>query len=136
MSRTVRIYRFDQLRHDRRVVSFEEILDELEASPATLKQDLWCMRNEMNSPIVWNAELRGYRFDKQGVGPRYECARRKDAPGACRRFVTVLHKRGARYQRTASVSFFHTGSCQRYKTGSIDWVLPWETSSPVSQPRV
>lgn len=58
--------------HDRRVVSFEQMLEELEVSPATLKRDLQCMRNEMNSPIVWDAELRGYRFDKQGVGPRYE----------------------------------------------------------------
>lgn len=72
MSRTVRIYRIDQMLHDRRVVSFEQMLEELEVSPATLKRDLQCMRSEMNSPIVWDAELRGYRFDKQGAGPRYE----------------------------------------------------------------
>lgn len=72
MSRTERIYRIDQLLHDRRLVSFQTLLDELEVSPATLKRDLEYLRDRLNSPIVWDREARGYRFDQHPVGTQYE----------------------------------------------------------------
>ncbi len=63
MSNNERIYRIDQLLNDRRVVSFQELLDRLEVSPATLKRDLAYMRDRLNAPIVYDRELNGYRFE-------------------------------------------------------------------------
>lgn len=63
MSNNERIYRIDQLLHDRKIVSFQELLDRLEVSPATLKRDLAYMRDRLNAPIVYDKELNGYRFD-------------------------------------------------------------------------
>lgn len=91
MSRTVRIYRIDQLLHDRRVVSFEYLLEALQVSPATLKRDLACMRNQMNSPIVWDAEKRGYRFGEPGVGPKYELPGLWFHPDEIHALLTMQH---------------------------------------------
>ncbi len=91
MSRTVRIYRIDQMLHDRRVVSFEQMLQALEVSPATLKRDLQCMRNEMNSPIVWDADLQGYRFDKPAAGPKYELPGLWFHPDEIHALLTMQH---------------------------------------------
>lgn len=63
MSNNERIYRIDQLLNDRKIVSFQELLDRLEVSPATLKRDLAYMRDRLNAPIVYDKERNGYRFD-------------------------------------------------------------------------
>ena len=63
MSNNERIYRIDQLLNDRKLVSFQELLDRLEISPATLKRDLAYMRDRLNAPIVYDKELNGYRFE-------------------------------------------------------------------------
>lgn len=63
MSNNERIYRIDQLLNDRKVISFRELLDKLEVSPATLKRDLAYMRDRLNAPIVYDKELNGYRFE-------------------------------------------------------------------------
>ncbi len=63
MSNNERIYRIDQLLNDRKVVSFQEMLDRLEVSPATLKRDLAYMRDRLNAPIVYDKEQNGYRFE-------------------------------------------------------------------------
>lgn len=63
MSNNERIYRIDQLLHDRKIVSFQELLDRLEVSPATLKRDLAYMRDRLNAPIVYDKEFNGYRFE-------------------------------------------------------------------------
>jgi predicted DNA-binding transcriptional regulator YafY len=63
MSINERIYRIDQLLNDRQTVSFQELLDRLEVSPATLKRDLAYMRDRLNAPIVYDKELNGYRFE-------------------------------------------------------------------------
>ncbi len=63
MSNNERIYRIDQLLNDRKVVSFQELLDRLEVSPATLKRDLAYMRDRLNAPIVYDKEHNGYRFE-------------------------------------------------------------------------
>lgn len=91
MSRTVRIYRIDQMLHERQVVSFEALREALEVSPATLKRDLQCMRDEMNSPIVWDPELRGYRFDRQALGPRYELPGLWFHPDEIHALLTMQH---------------------------------------------
>ena len=63
MSNNERIYRIDHLLNDRKLVSFQELLDRLEISPATLKRDLAYMRDRLNAPIVYDKELNGYRFE-------------------------------------------------------------------------
>ena len=63
MSINERLYQIDQLLNDRKSVSFQELIDRLEISPATLKRDLAYMRDRLNAPIVYDKELNGYRFE-------------------------------------------------------------------------
>ena len=65
MSNNERIYRIDQLLHDRKIVSFQELLHRLEVSPATLKRDLAYMRDRLHAPIIYDKERNGYRFDSE-----------------------------------------------------------------------
>jgi len=74
MNRTERLYKIDQMINDRRLVSFRDLLEALEVSPATLKRDLDYMRSRLNAPIVWDREDGGYRFDQPDshIGGQYE----------------------------------------------------------------
>lgn len=72
MDRGERFLRITQLLHERMVVTRDAFLSELEVSPATFKRDLEYMRDRYNAPIVWDPDAGGYRFDKQGEGPRFE----------------------------------------------------------------
>jgi len=51
-----------------------KMLQKLEVSRATLKRDLAYMRDRLNAPIVFDRELRGYRFDNTSgmSGNQYE----------------------------------------------------------------
>lgn len=73
MSQTERIYLIDQLLHDKQVVRFDELLQALDVSAATLKRDLEYMRSRLNAPIEWSRQARGYRFAKsaKSVGRPY-----------------------------------------------------------------
>ena len=72
MSQTERLYLIDQLLHDKQVVRFDELLQALDVSPATLKRDLEYMRSRLNAPIEWSRSERGYRFaSAKPVGRRY-----------------------------------------------------------------
>ena len=80
MDRTERFYKIDQLIHDRKLVTFAELLEALEVSRATLKRDLEYMRNRLNAPIVWDREAGtggGYRFDT----PHAEAGAQYELPG-------------------------------------------------------
>lgn len=72
MYNAARLHRIDQMLNARRSVSFDDLQEELGVSRATLKRDLSYLRNRFNAPIVYDRDLGGYRFDKQGTGPRYE----------------------------------------------------------------
>ena len=72
MDRSERFHRITQLLHEQGTVSRGSFLSELEVSPATFKRDLEYMRDRLNAPIVWDIDAGGYRFDKQGDGPRFE----------------------------------------------------------------
>ncbi len=72
MSINERIYRIDQLLHERRSITFQELMEKLEVSRATLKRDLAYMRDRLNAPIIFDKELSGYRLGEQGVGEAYE----------------------------------------------------------------
>ncbi|MCP4234984.1 MAG: WYL domain-containing protein, partial [Aestuariibacter sp.] len=63
MDRTERFYLIDQMLHNQPVVSRIQFLDALEVSPATFKRDLEYLRDRLAAPIIWDNELRGYRYD-------------------------------------------------------------------------
>ena len=74
MNQTERYYKIDQLLHDRRLVSFATLMEELGISKATLKRDLAYLRDRLNAPIIYDRDLGGYRFDHTTpkVGAQYE----------------------------------------------------------------
>jgi predicted DNA-binding transcriptional regulator YafY len=70
---TARLYRIETLIRARGHVSLQELLDDLEVSPATLKRDLEFLRSRMGAPIQYDAQLRGYRFSEAAAAtPRHE----------------------------------------------------------------
>ena len=74
MNRTERFYKIDQMLNDRKVVSFQAMMDELEVSRATLKRDLAYLRDRLNAPIIYDRDAGGYRFDTDAktIGNQYE----------------------------------------------------------------
>jgi predicted DNA-binding transcriptional regulator YafY len=72
MNPTERFYRINELITDRGVIAVNELQRELEVSRATLKRDLAFMRERLHAPIVFDRDAGGYRFDKPGVGPRFQ----------------------------------------------------------------
>jgi predicted DNA-binding transcriptional regulator YafY len=77
MSQIERIYKIDQWLTDKAVVSFDELLQALEVSRATLKRDIEYMRSRLNAPIEWSRAVGGYRFAQTGgqTGPAYALPR-------------------------------------------------------------
>jgi predicted DNA-binding transcriptional regulator YafY len=53
-------------------VSFQELIERLEVSQATLKRDLAYMRDRLNAPIIFDRELGGYRLEKNSGNLKYE----------------------------------------------------------------
>ena len=69
MDRTERFYRIELLIKRQAGVSFDQLLSELEVSPATLKRDLQYLRDRMDAPIVYARDENVYRFaDGAGAG--------------------------------------------------------------------
>jgi predicted DNA-binding transcriptional regulator YafY len=63
MNRLERFYKIDQLLQDRKIVSRDDFLSWLEVSLATFKRDLEYMRDRFNAPVIYDSELRGYRYE-------------------------------------------------------------------------
>jgi len=63
VDRTERFYRIERLLRQRRAVPINDLLAELEVSRATFKRDLEYLRDRFSAPIIWDADLRGYRFE-------------------------------------------------------------------------
>jgi len=72
MNRTERFYLIDQMLSEKKVVSRQALIEELGISWATLKRDLAYLKDRFNAPIIHDRELKGYRFDKPIIGPKYE----------------------------------------------------------------
>ena len=74
MNQTERFYKIDQMISDGKLVTFQQLLDALEVSRATLRRDLEYMRNRLNAPIVFDRMAGGYRFEAEQpqVGGQYE----------------------------------------------------------------
>ncbi len=66
MDRTERFYRIELLIKRQAGVSFDQLLAELEVSPATLKRDLQYLRDRMDAPIVYARDENVYRFAAEG----------------------------------------------------------------------
>lgn len=66
MDRSERFHLIDQLLSNQRIVNRQQFLDALEVSLATFKRDLEYLRDRFGAPIVWDRELGGYRYDRQG----------------------------------------------------------------------
>lgn len=70
MGNTDRLYRIEVLIRQRGHVSFEDLLDELEVSRATLKRDLAYLRDRMGAPIEYDRFHGGYGFSSTGQDGR------------------------------------------------------------------
>ena len=64
MDRTERFHIIDQMLSNSRSVRREQFLEALEISAATFKRDLEYLRDRLGAPIVWDRELRGYRYQE------------------------------------------------------------------------
>lgn len=72
MDRAERFVRIKTLLHQRRAVSLQYFLDDLEVSHATFKRDLAYLRDRLNTPIDYDAEAGGYRLGISQNGPSHE----------------------------------------------------------------
>lgn len=88
MDRTERFYRIELLIKRQAGVSFEQLLSELEVSPATLKRDLQYLRDRMDAPIVYARDENVYRFAEAaaaaangGAPVRPGVSRKHELPG-------------------------------------------------------
>lgn len=72
MTKTARVYKIEMLIRNRGHVSFKDMLDELEVSPATLKRDIEYLRDQLGAPIEYDRYLNGYRFGQEFRGQKHE----------------------------------------------------------------
>jgi len=80
MSQTDRVYRIERLIRQRGQVSFQQLIDELEVSRATLKRDLDYLRSRLGAPIVYDRFGNVYRFAEHSPAHSAEAARH-ELPG-------------------------------------------------------
>ena len=93
MGQTARLYKIHQMLENRRFVTFQNFLDELEVSRATLKRDLVLMKDQLKAPIVFDRSLRGYRFDHETkqLGGKYELPGLWFSADEIRALLTMQH---------------------------------------------
>jgi len=73
MERHERFYCIDALLNHYRAVSMRDMTESLGVSRATINRDIEYMRDRLFAPIVWDHDLRGYRFDRAAPGAgRYQ----------------------------------------------------------------
>lgn len=66
MGRTERLFRITSLLREAKKIRFVEMLDRLDVSPATLKRDLKYLRENLGTPIYYDAFERAYQMDTNG----------------------------------------------------------------------
>lgn len=85
MTKTARLYKIEQLIRLRGSVSFAQLREALEVSPATLKRDLEYLRDQLGAPIEYDRDSNGYRFAAAaagtGTGSTARPAPRHELPG-------------------------------------------------------
>jgi predicted DNA-binding transcriptional regulator YafY len=71
MNRADRLFRLHgMLRASRYPVAFENLIERLEVSPATLKRDIRYLRDHMEAPILYDRRYNGYQYDPRA--PAFE----------------------------------------------------------------
>ncbi len=78
MGNTDRLYRIESLIKARGHVSFEEMMETLEVSRATLKRDLAYLRDRLGAPIEYDRFMGGYTLRQEGQDGRGD---RHELPG-------------------------------------------------------
>lgn len=93
LAQTDRLYRLKHLFDSGRCFPKAYLLEELEVSFATLKRDITLLRDRMNAPIVFDAELGGYRLDatQQTIGTQYELPGLWFSAGEIHALLTMQH---------------------------------------------
>lgn len=91
MDRTERFYKIDRLLRGGAVVPFARMQESLGVSRAQLKRDLAYMRERFNAPIEYDRHANGYRFGKEGIGPRYELPGLWFSPDELHALLTMQH---------------------------------------------
>ena len=66
MGRTERLFRITSLLRETKKIRFSEMLSRLDISPATLKRDLKYLRENLGTPIHYDAFERAYQMDTAG----------------------------------------------------------------------
>ncbi len=64
MKKADRIYRLNNLLKNRRFIGRQELGRTMEVSRATLTRDIEFLRSQMNVPVIFDANVGGYRLDK------------------------------------------------------------------------
>jgi predicted DNA-binding transcriptional regulator YafY len=74
LAQTDRLFKLKHWLDAGRCLTPELLLRELEVSRSTLKRDIALVRDRLNAPLVWDAQQRGWRIDRNQslVGPQYE----------------------------------------------------------------
>jgi predicted DNA-binding transcriptional regulator YafY len=72
MAKTDRVYKIEMMIRHRGHVTFRELLEALEVSPATLKRDLEYLRDQLGAPIEYDRFVNGYRFGAEFRGQKHE----------------------------------------------------------------
>lgn len=72
MGRTERLFRLANLLRDRKRLRFDEMLDRLDVSPATLKRDLKYLREQLGTPVEYDAFERSYQVADSAPRARQE----------------------------------------------------------------
>jgi predicted DNA-binding transcriptional regulator YafY len=73
MNNTERIHKIHQMLTNRKFITTEQFLRELQISVSTLKRDLSFLKDRLNAPLKYDHDLGGYCFDSiSPVGPKYE----------------------------------------------------------------
>ncbi len=81
MTKTARLYKIEQLIRHRGSVSFAQMLESLEVSPATLKRDLDYLRDQLGAPIEYDRDSNGYRFATTAAGAAAWRGEKHELPG-------------------------------------------------------
>ncbi|MFM9902200.1 MAG: helix-turn-helix transcriptional regulator [Polaromonas sp.] len=89
MSKTARLYRIEQMLQDRGCVTFSDMIEALEVSPATLKRDLAYLRDRLNAPITYDRFTGGYAMGTPQQGERHQLPGLWFSPQEIRALLTM-----------------------------------------------
>ena len=95
MNKTARIYKIEMLIRHRSPVSFAQMREALEVSPATLKRDLEYLRDQLGSPIEYDRAGNGYRFATAGASAASPAANAADSADSANAAATSAGPRHA-----------------------------------------